>query len=88
MPSPPALNPRMLGQSFRAERLGLGLTQQSPAQSAGIRRQTFVDLEAGRNVSLHTLLTALAAMGQALAIVDARMDLDQLHLLLDAPDED
>lgn len=88
MQSPPALNPRMLGQSFRAERLALGLTQQSLAQSAGVRRQTLVDLEAGRNVSLHTLLAALAAMGKALAIVDARMDLDQIHLLLDAPDED
>jgi len=83
-----AFNPRMLGQAFRAERKALGLTQQALAQAAGFRRQTIVDLEAGRNVSLQVLFAGLAAMGKGLSIVDARLDLDRVHLLLDRPDED
>ena len=84
----PALDPRMLGQAFKAERAALGLSQQDVAKSADLRRQTLVALEAGSNVSLHTLFAALAALGKGLAIVDARIDLDRIHLLLDAPDED
>lgn len=88
MVSPTALNPRMLGQAFRAERKAQGLTQQALAQAAGVRRQTIVDLEAGRNVSLQVLFAGLSAMGKGLSIVDARLDLDRVHLLLDRPDED
>ena len=82
-----SLNPRMLGQAFKAERQALGLSQQAVAHNAGVRRQTIVDLEAGRNVAMHTLFAGLSAMGKGLSIVDARLDLDHVHLLLDRPDE-
>lgn len=88
MAATPALNPRMLGKAFRAERMALGLSQQAVAASAGARRQTIVDLEAGRNVSVRTLFAALAALGKGLSIVDTRLDLDRIHLLLDDPDAD
>lgn len=88
MDATPALNPRSLGQAFKAERMALGLSQQAVAKSAGFRRQTIVDLEAGRNVSMHTLFAAVAALGKGLSIVDARLDLDRIHLLLDKPDAD
>ncbi len=83
-----ALNPKMLGQSFKAERRALRRTQQEIAAAASCRRQTIIDLEAGRNVSLQTVFAALAALGKGLAIADARPDLDRLHLLLDRVDED
>lgn len=82
-----SLNPLAFGRSFKAERRALGKTQQEVADAAGCRRQTIVDLEAGRNVSLHTVFAALAALGKGLTIADARPDLDQLHLLLDEDDE-
>ena len=83
-----ALNPREIGQAFRAERLALGKTQQAVATATGYRRQTIVDLEAGRNVSLQTLFAALSALGKGLRIVSASPDLDQLQTLLDEPHED
>ncbi|MEJ7745194.1 MAG: helix-turn-helix transcriptional regulator [Luteimonas sp.] len=86
MPALTDLNPIMLGQSFKAERIALGKTQQAIATAAGCRRQTIVDLEAGRNVSLHTVFAALAALGKGLVIADARPDLDRVHLLLDQDD--
>lgn len=82
-----ALNLKMFGQSFRTERQALGRTQQEIAAAAGCRRQTIVELEAGRNVSLQTVFAALAALGKGLVIADARLDLDRLHLLLDPTDE-
>ena len=81
------LNPAMFGRAFKAERRALGKTQQEIAEAARCRRQTIADLEAGRNVSLHTVFAALAALGKGLLIVDARRDLDRLHLLAD-PDDD
>lgn len=81
------LNPAMFGRSFKAERRVLGKTQADIAAAAGCRRQTIVDLEAGRNVSLHTVFAALASLGKGLAIADARPNLDQVHLLLDGNDE-
>lgn len=83
-----ALNPRDLGKAFKAERRALGQTQQAVATTSGYRRQTIVDLEAGRNVSAQTLFAALAALGKGLSIVDTRPDLDQLQSLLDAAHED
>ena len=83
-----ALSTRDLGLAFKAERLALGKTQQAVAEATGYRRQTIVDLEAGRNVSLQTLCAALAALGKGLLIVDTRPDLDQLRSMLDAPHED
>ena len=81
------LNPAMFGRSFKAERRALGKTQEEIAAAAGCRRQTIVALETGRNVSLHIVFAALAALGKGLAIADARPDLNQIHLLLDGDDE-
>jgi transcriptional regulator with XRE-family HTH domain len=83
-----ALNARELGQALKAERQALGQTQQALATATGYRRQTIVDLEAGRNVSLQTLFAALTTLGKGLSIVDTRPDLDQLASLLDPPNED
>lgn len=88
MSRPTLLHARDLGQAFRAERQALGLTQQALASATGYRRQTIVDLEAGKNVSLQTLFAALAALGKGLNIVDTRLSLDQLSSLRDRPDED
>ena len=88
MLSRPILNPRELGQMLRSERRALGLTQQAVADATGYRRQTILDLEAGRNVSVQTLFAALGALGKGMQLVDARPDIDQLSALLDAPDED
>ncbi|MFG3448700.1 helix-turn-helix transcriptional regulator [Stenotrophomonas sp. NPDC047960] len=82
-----SLSPLDFGRAYRAERRALGRTQQEVAEAAGCRRQTIADLEAGRNVSLHTLFAALAVLGKAVLITDARPDLDHLHLLADPEDE-
>lgn len=84
----PILNLRELGQALRSERRALGLTQQAVADVTGHRRQTIVDLEAGRNVSLQTLFAALGALGKGVRLMDVRPEPDQLSSLLDAPDED
>lgn len=88
MPGLANLNSLMFGRAYRAERRALGKTQQEVADLAECRRQTIADLEAGRNVSLHTIFAALGALGKGLSINDARPDLDQLHLLADPDDED
>ncbi|MBK7144469.1 MAG: hypothetical protein IPH76_04435 [Xanthomonadales bacterium] len=67
------INPRDLGRAFRPKRRALGKTQQDIADGTPYRRQTIVDNEAGRNVSVHTVFAAaLAALGRAHPIVDAR----------------
>jgi DNA-binding XRE family transcriptional regulator len=81
-----ALNTRDLGILLRSERKAQGRTQAWIADQIGCRRQTIVDLEAGRNVEVNNLFGALAALGKGLAIVDARIDVDRLHEVF--PDED
>lgn len=66
------------GDSFKANRRALGLTQQTLADRAKCRRQTIADVEAGKNVGLHTLLALLSAMDKAVIIVDKHLDLDRL----------
>lgn len=83
-----ALTAPDLGRRLRAERKALGKTQQDLAAVMGCRRQTVVDLEAGRNVSVYTLMAALAALGKGLSIVNARPDIDQIQNLLEPSDED
>jgi DNA-binding XRE family transcriptional regulator len=73
-----ALNAQDLGIGVRAERKAQGRSQAWIAARVGCRRQTIVDLEAGRNVELNVLLGALAALGKGLAIVDARIDVERL----------
>lgn len=84
---PIILNPRDLGLALRAERKALGKTQAELAQAVPCKRQTIVDLEAGRNVSLHTLMAVLAALGKGLSILDARASPERLRQLLDPADE-
>jgi hypothetical protein len=48
------------------------------AERAGCRRQTIADLEAGRNVAVHSFMAALAALGKGVMIVDARIDLERI----------
>jgi transcriptional regulator with XRE-family HTH domain len=73
-----ALNARELGEQIRQERKARGRTQAWVAQRVGCRRQTIADLEAGRNVATSVLLRTAGALGKALTIVDARLELEQL----------
>ena len=84
----PLLNPRDLGQAYKAERKALGKTQQDIATSTKYRRQTIIDLEAGRNVSMHTLFSALGALGKGLEIADVRAPtLDDLQKMFGNDDQ-
>ena len=67
-----------LGASFRETRRALGKTQAQIAGLVGCRRQTIADLEAGKNVEIYTLMSALSALGKGLKIVDSRVDYDQI----------
>ena len=73
-----ALNAQDLASWLRSERTAQGRSQAWIAARVGCRRQTIVDLEAGRNVELNALFGALAALGKGLAIVDARVDVERL----------
>ncbi len=78
-----ALSTAQLGALVRAERKARGRTQAWVAARAGYRRQTIADLEAGRNVEINVLMRALAALGKALAVVDARIDVERLAEIFD-----
>ncbi|WP_100379553.1 helix-turn-helix domain-containing protein [Polynucleobacter brandtiae] len=69
---------RELAQAMRSERKALGFTQADLAKKAGLRRETIIQLEAGENISAHTLLQTISALGKCLSINDARLDYDQL----------
>jgi DNA-binding XRE family transcriptional regulator len=75
-----------MGVWVRSERKAQGRSQAWIAAQVGCRRQTIVDLEAGRNVELKVLFGALAALGKGLAIVDVRIDVERLNEVF--PDED
>jgi len=72
------LNLKDLGAKLRAERKARQVTQAWVAARVGCRRQTIADLEAGKNVADAVLLGAVSSLGKALAIVDARVELDRL----------
>jgi DNA-binding XRE family transcriptional regulator len=74
-----ALNTQDLGIWVRSERKAQGRSQAWIADQVGCRRQTIVDLEAGRNVELNILFGALTALGKGLAVVDTRVDVEQLN---------
>jgi DNA-binding XRE family transcriptional regulator len=74
-----ALNTQELGIWVRAERKAHRRNQAWVADQVGCRRQTIIDLEAGRNVELKILFGALAALGKGLAVVDARIDVERLN---------
>lgn len=66
------------GALYRKERQRLGKTQEDVARELKCRRQTIADLERGANVGVHTMFAALAALGKAIELVDARYELDRL----------
>jgi DNA-binding XRE family transcriptional regulator len=74
-----ALNTQELGIQVRLERKAQNRSQAWVADQVGCRRQTIIDLEAGRNVELNILFGALAALGKGLVIVDARIDVERLN---------
>jgi HTH-type transcriptional regulator/antitoxin HipB len=73
-----SINTRELGHRLRAERQARGRTQAWLAERVRCQRQTIAELEAGRNVSTHILMAALAALGKGLIIADARIDLERI----------
>ena len=85
---PAALTAKELGLQVRAERKARARSQGWVAERVGCRRQTIADLEAGRNVALHVLMSALASLGKGLAIIDARVELERLgETFNEDPDE-
>lgn len=84
----PNMSPLDIGQAIRKERKALRKTQQDLADAAQCSRQTILDMEAGKNVSLHILMTSLAALGKGIAIIDTRPTVDNLRLLLDLDDDE
>jgi HTH-type transcriptional regulator / antitoxin HipB len=76
-----------LGRTLRAERRAQGLTQEALASRAQITRQTVIDLEKGKNVSVYVLMAVLAALGKALQVTDARPSVSEARALF-ADDED
>lgn len=83
----PLVTTQDYGKGIRAERKMRGWTQQQLAQKAGLSRQTIVDLEKGRNVSLFAFHKALITLGKGLYIRDiGRLDLDRIADFF--PDED
>jgi transcriptional regulator with XRE-family HTH domain len=77
-----------LGQLVRAERKALGLTQAQLAERVDCRRQTIIDLEAGENVSVYTLMNVLAALGKGLRIADAHLDVERLGEIFGDDDDE
>jgi len=76
-------NLRELGQAIRLERKALGLTQAELAKKAGLRRETIIQLEAGVNISAHTLLQTYTSLGKCLRIDDVHLDYDRLRETFD-----
>jgi HTH-type transcriptional regulator/antitoxin HipB len=72
-----------LGGQLRGERRALGLTQQQLASRVGIARQTLIDLEQGKNVSLQVLMCVLGGLGKGLKVVDARASVEDVRALFE-----
>lgn len=65
----PSHSPAAVGEQIRQRRKLAGLTQESLARVAGVNRRVVADLEAGRNVGTHVLLTVLSRLGERIEIV-------------------
>jgi len=79
-----AQDSQTFGRMFRDERKALGKSQDDVAAAVGTRRQTIADLESGKNVGLHIVFAALAAIGKMVSITDARPDLEAIRALMEA----
>jgi transcriptional regulator with XRE-family HTH domain len=75
----PAGNLFDLGQQFRRERKALGKTQAEVAQAAGLRRETILGIEAGRNADLLSFMRACAGLGRGVLIASMTPTLDDLE---------
>lgn len=85
----PVTNAVDLGRRLRAERRALGFTQAELASRAGLSRQTIIDAESGRNVSVFVLMGMLAGLGKALRVTDARFSVEELqHVFADDDGEE
>jgi HTH-type transcriptional regulator / antitoxin HipB len=76
-----------LGHLVRAERKAMGLTQQDVARRVGVARQTVIDVEQGKNVSLYVLMGILAGLGKGLRVTDARPSIDDVRAMFDESDD-
>lgn len=61
-----------LGDQLREARNAKGMSQRMLAANAGIREQTLVDLEKGRNAELNTLFIVLQNLGLSLVVCGER----------------
>ncbi|MEY2341471.1 helix-turn-helix transcriptional regulator [Acidithiobacillus sp. IBUN Pt1247-S3] len=90
-PSPfPLFTTQDWGEAIRKERRARGWSQAEFARMCGRRRQTIIDLEKGRNVSLYTFRIALITLGKGIRIETiGRVELERLaEILRDDDDED
>lgn len=76
-------NTKAMGESLRAERAALGLTQAKLAGAAGVPRQRISEIERGENVTALLLIRVLAAMGKGLRIVDVRPTASEIRSLFE-----
>jgi transcriptional regulator with XRE-family HTH domain len=65
----PLHSPAAIGELIRQKRKLAGLSQETLAAAAGVKRRVVADLEAGRNVGTHVLLTVLSRLGDRIEIV-------------------
>lgn len=61
----------MIATRVREARKALDLSQQQASSRAGLTIRTWASIEAGENVRLDTLLSALTAVGLTLDVVEA-----------------
>lgn len=89
-PSPfPLFTPQDWGKAIRKERRARGWTQAEFARICGRRRQTIIDLEKGRNVSLYTFRIALISLGKGIRIESiGRVELERLAEIFAEDDDD
>ena len=80
-----ATTPAELGLAIRAARKQQKRTQAWVAKHAGgLSRQTIIDLEAGKNVSLQTLASTLMALGLTIRLEHKQVDFRKLREIFDA----
>jgi transcriptional regulator with XRE-family HTH domain len=65
----PLHSPVAVGEMIRQKRKRAGLSQEAVATAAGVKRRVVADLESGRNVGTHVLLTVLSRLGDRIEMV-------------------
>ncbi|MFF7709994.1 helix-turn-helix domain-containing protein [Pseudomonas sp. NPDC007930] len=78
---PMIYNPLALGSRLEALRKKRKLSQDDLASQVDCSRRTIMNLEAGANVSSHTLFRVLEVLGLALDLGDRRVDMRALKAL-------